>query len=48
MKELLSKIEDRLNNWTHHFLTFPARVLLIKYFLMAMPLYLFSVLAWPQ
>jgi hypothetical protein len=46
-KELLSKIDDRLNSWSHHFLSFPARILLIKSVLSAMPLYLFSVLAAP-
>jgi hypothetical protein len=38
-------MEDHLNSWTHKFLTFPARVLLIKFVLTTMPIYLFFVLA---
>jgi hypothetical protein len=46
-QELLSKIEDCLNCWTHRVLTLPRRILLIKYVLMAMPIYVFYVLAAP-
>jgi hypothetical protein len=44
-QELLEKLETKLTNWTHRFLTLPGRILLIKSVLSSMPLYLFSVLA---
>jgi hypothetical protein len=47
-QELLTKLENRLNCWTHRFLTLPGRILLIKSVLMAMSVYLFSVLAAPE
>jgi hypothetical protein len=46
-QELLTKIKEHLNCWTHRFLTLAGRILLIKYVLMAMPLYIFSVIATP-
>jgi hypothetical protein len=47
-QELLEKLETKLINWTHRFLTLPGRILLIKSVLSSMPLYLFSVLAAPK
>jgi hypothetical protein len=41
---LLEKLETKLNNWTHRFLTLLGRILLIKYVLSSMPMYLFIVL----
>jgi hypothetical protein len=47
-QDLLTKLETRLNCWTHRFLTFPIRILLIKSVLMVMSVYLFSVLVAPK
>lgn len=42
---MLSKLENRLNSWTHRFLSLSGIILLIKLVLMVMLVYLFSVLA---
>lgn len=47
-KELLDKMERKLNNWTHRSLNFPSRLTLVKAVLQAMPSYVFSVLAAPK
>lgn len=44
-KELLHKMESKLNNWTHRSLNFPSRLTLVKVVLQAIPAYLFSILA---
>jgi hypothetical protein len=48
LEELLGKLETKIKNWMQHFLTLPWRILLIKFFLSSMPLYLFSVMPKPK
>ena len=47
-QEMLTKLENMLSCWTHIFLSLSGRLLLIKSILMAMMVYLFSVLATPE
>ena len=47
-KDILDKIKQNLNHWTFRALNFPSRLILVKFVLQAMPLYLFSVLAAPK
>ena len=44
-KELIDKINKKLNLWTYRALNFLSRLILVKSVLQAMPIYLFSVLA---
>ena len=47
-KDLLDKIKQKLSHWTFRALNFPSRLILVKFVLQAMPLYLFSVLSAPK
>ena len=47
-KELVYKINKKLSLWTFRPLNFLSRLILVKYVLQAMPIYLFSVLAAPK
>lgn len=47
-KQLLTKLELCLSQWTLRTLNLVGRLVLIKFVLQAMPLYLFSVLAAPK
>ena len=47
-KELLDKMESKLNNWMHQSLNFPSKLTLVKVVLQAMSSYVFSVLAAPK
>ena len=47
-RELLTKLELRLSQWTLHMLNLAGCLVLIKFVLQAMPLYLFSVLTAPK
>lgn len=47
-KELLDKMESKLNNWTHRALNFPSRLTLVKAVLQATLAYVFSILAAPK
>eukprot|EP00253_Pinus_taeda_P008091 PITA_08091 len=47
-RNLIEKLESRLNQWTHRALNLFSRTVLIKVVLQAMPLYLFSILAAPK
>eukprot|EP00253_Pinus_taeda_P015536 PITA_15536 len=47
-RSLLDKLESKLSSWTFHALNMAGRLILIKYFLQAMPLYLFSTMAAPK
>ena len=47
-KELLDKMESKLNNWTHRALNFPSRLTLAKAILQAMLAYVFFVIAAPK
>lgn len=47
-KELLDKMESKLNNWALRSLNFPSRLTLVKAVLQAMSSYLFSILAAPK
>lgn len=47
-RNLIEKLESRLNQCTHRALNLVSRVVLIKVVLQAMPLYLFSILAAPK
>ena len=47
-KEFLDKLESWLSLWTHRALNIASRLILVKYFLQYMPLYLFSMLAAPK
>lgn len=46
--DLLADLDQRLSSWTFRTLNTPARLILIKSTLQAMPLYLFSSLAAPK
>ena len=48
MKELVDKINKKLSLWTFRALNFLSRLILVKFVLQAMPIYLFSVLAAPK
>jgi hypothetical protein len=45
---LILSISNRLSNWTFRSLNLPARLILLKYVLQAIPAYMFSALAAPQ
>ena len=47
-KDLLDKINKKLNLWTYRALNLSSRLILVKLVLQAMPIYLFSVLEAPK
>ena len=47
-KDLLDKIKHNFSHSTFRALNFPTHLILVKFVLQAMPLYLFSVLAAPK
>ena len=47
-KELLDKMESKLNNWTHRALNFLSKLTLVKAVLQAMLAYVFSILVAPK
>lgn len=47
-KELLDKMEGKLNNWTHKALNFPSRLTLVKAVLQLMSSYVFLLLVTPK
>ena len=47
-KDLLVKIKKNLSQWTFRALNFPSHLILVKFILQAMPIYLFSILAAPK
>ena len=47
-RSLLDHLETRLSSWTFHSLNITSKLMLIKSFLQAMPLYLFSILVAPK
>jgi hypothetical protein len=47
-KELLDKMLNKLNNWTHRALNLPSQLTLVKAVLQAIPSYVFSVLSTPK
>lgn len=47
-REMLDIIETKMSNWTHLSLNISRRLVLIKYVLQSLPIYLFSVLAAPK
>jgi len=47
-RTLLDKLEARLSSWTYRSLNIASRLIMIKFVLQTMPLYLFSILAAPK